>query len=187
MASKYDDDYPEQKPQQPKLNDYIEAYIAADYINPYANAPANLPANRLKGKKILSKEDIAKKKNSLLKAYMDLYLEKNGIKYEKMSADGENLTVVIKPGGAFGIGKKTEQIKNPALVSFNGRLKKAKGRFMTPFIKAKEAARGEVAAEEAEAARVAAERAEAPAAATRKRKEAEVSQIISEMVVFLPQ
>ena len=27
MASKYDDDYPEQKPQQPKLNDYIEAKI----------------------------------------------------------------------------------------------------------------------------------------------------------------
>ena len=78
---------------------------------------------------------------------MDLYLKKKEIDYEKMSADGEKLTVVIKPGGAFGIGKKTKQIENPALVSFNGRLKKARGRFMTPFMKAKEAARGEVAAE----------------------------------------
>ena len=68
MASKYDDDYPEQKPQQPILNDYIEAYIAADYINPYANAPVNLPPNRLQGKKILKPQDIAEKKKLVIES-----------------------------------------------------------------------------------------------------------------------
>ena len=104
-----------------ELNDYVEAYIKADFYNPYGN---------------LSPEEIKEKKNSLMKAYMDLYLKQRFFNYEKMSPDGETLTIVEKPGGALGIGKKTKQIPNPAFVSFNKRLKMHKQQIVAPYLTA---------------------------------------------------
>ena len=120
MTSKGDDDWEIIEPV--KLNDYVEAYIKADFYNPYNN---------------LSPEEIEEKKHSLMKAYMELYLKKRLFNYEKMSPDGETLTIVTKPGGAFGVGKKTKQVPNPALSSFNKRLKMHKQQFVAPYLKAK--------------------------------------------------